>query len=70
VERLASFGRALEVPINITQDNIDEVQSDEGFPSVSLEALLPAKVKMLELLNSQGNPSKGLLYFFNMDTIS
>ena len=50
VERLASFGRALEVPINITQDNIDEVQSDEGVPSVSLEALLPAKVKMLELL--------------------
>ena len=45
-----ALGRALEGTINITQEDIDEVQSDEGFPSVSLEALLPAKVKMLELL--------------------
>jgi hypothetical protein len=29
VERLASFGRALEGTINITQEDIDEVPSDE-----------------------------------------
>ncbi len=32
VERLASFGRALEGTIDITQEDIDEVPSDEGSP--------------------------------------
>ena len=53
VERLASFGRALEGTINITQDDIDEVPSDEGSPSASLEALPPDKVKLLEALKKR-----------------
>jgi len=53
VERLASFGRALEGTINITQEDIDEVPSDEGSPSVSLEALPPAKVQLLEHLKKK-----------------
>jgi hypothetical protein len=53
VERLASFGRALEGTINITQEDIDEVPSDEGSPTVSLEALPPDKVKLLELLKKK-----------------
>jgi hypothetical protein len=80
VERLASFGRALEGTIDITQEDIDEVPSDEGSTSVSLEALPPAKVKMLELLKKkrtnmslyktlQGNPSEGLLYFSKMEPV-
>ncbi len=44
VERLASFGRALEGTVDITQEDIDEVPSDEGSPSASLEALPTAKV--------------------------
>ncbi len=39
VERLASFGRALEGTINITQEDIDEVPSDEGSPTVSTVSL-------------------------------
>ncbi len=53
VERLASFGRALEGNINITQEDIDEVPSDEGSPSVSLEALPPAKIQLLEHLKKK-----------------
>ena len=53
VERLASFGRALEGTINITQDDIDEVPSDEGSPSASLEALPSDKVKLLEALKKR-----------------
>ncbi len=49
VERLASFGRALEGTINITQEDIDEVPSDEGSPSESPGAS-PAKVHLLGLL--------------------
>ncbi len=45
VEMLASFGRALEGTINITQEDIDDDPSDDDFLSASLEALLPAKVK-------------------------
>ena len=67
VERLASFGRALEGTINITQDDINEVPSDDGSPSASLEALPSDKVKLLEALKkrrtylyktSQGSPSE------------
>jgi hypothetical protein len=47
VERLASFGRALEGTVDITQEDIDEVPSDEGSPSASLEALPTAKVDFL-----------------------
>jgi hypothetical protein len=47
VERLASFGRALEGSVDITQEDIDEVPSDEGSPSANLEALPPAKVDLL-----------------------
>ncbi len=32
VERLASFGRALEGTVDITQEDIDKVPSDEGSP--------------------------------------
>jgi len=53
VERLASFGRALEGTINITQDDIDEVPSDDGSPSASLEALPSDKVKLLEALKKR-----------------
>ncbi len=53
VERLASFGKALEGTINITQDDIDEVPSDDGSPSASLEALPSDKVKLLEALLTQ-----------------
>jgi hypothetical protein len=53
VERLASFGRALEGTINITQEDIDEVPSDEGSPSVSPGALPPAKVHLLGLLKKK-----------------
>jgi hypothetical protein len=35
VERLASFEKALEGTINITQEDIDEVPSDDGSPSAS-----------------------------------
>ncbi len=75
VERLASFGRALEGTIDITQEDIDEVPSDEGSPSASPGALPPAKVQLLGLLKkkrtylyslyktSQGNPSEGDLIF-------
>ncbi len=47
VERLTSFGRALEGTVDITQEDIDEVPSDEGSPSASLEALPTAKVDLL-----------------------
>ncbi len=53
VERLASFGKALEGTINITQDDIDEVPSDDGSPSASLEALPSDKVKLLEALKKR-----------------
>jgi hypothetical protein len=53
VERLASLGRALEGTIDITQEDIDDVPSDEGSPSASPEALPPAKVQMLGLLNKK-----------------
>jgi hypothetical protein len=53
VERLASFGRALEGTINITQEDIDEVPSDEGSPSGSPGALPPAKVQLLGLLKKK-----------------
>jgi len=43
VERLASFGRALEG----TQEDIDDVPSDEGSPSAGLEALPTAKADLL-----------------------
>jgi hypothetical protein len=39
VERLASFGRALEGTIYITQEDIEEVPSDKGSPSASPGAL-------------------------------
>jgi hypothetical protein len=52
-EMLASFGRALEGIINITQEDIDEVPSNEGSPSVSPEALPPAKVQLLGLLKKK-----------------
>jgi hypothetical protein len=32
VERLASFGRALEGTLDVTQEDIDGVPSDEGSP--------------------------------------
>ncbi len=47
VERLASFGRALEGTVDITQEDIDDVPSDEGSPSAGLEALPPAKADLL-----------------------
>ena len=47
VERLASFGRALEGTVDITQEDIDDVPSDEGSPSAGLEALPPAKAELL-----------------------
>ena len=50
VERLASFGRALEGTINNTQEDIDEVPFDGGSPSISPGALPPAKVQLLGLL--------------------
>jgi len=53
VERLASWGRAFEGTIDITQEDIDDVPSDEVSPSVSQEALPPAKVKLLELLKKK-----------------
>ena len=53
VERLASFGRALEGTIDITQEDIDEVPSDEGSPSDSIEALPLAKVQLLNLLKKK-----------------
>jgi hypothetical protein len=53
VERLASFGRALEGTIDITQEDIDEVPSDEGSPSASPGALPPAKVQLLGLLKKK-----------------
>jgi hypothetical protein len=53
VERLASFGRALEGTVNITQEDIDEVPSDEGSPSASREALPPAKADLLALLKKK-----------------
>jgi hypothetical protein len=53
VERLASFGRALEGTIDITQEDIDEVPTDEGSPSASLRALPPAKVQLLGLLKKK-----------------
>jgi hypothetical protein len=43
----------LEGTINITQEDIDEIPSDEGCPSVSLEALPPDKAKMLKLLKKK-----------------
>jgi hypothetical protein len=39
VERLASFGRVLEGTINITQEDIDELPSDESSPFASTGAL-------------------------------
>jgi hypothetical protein len=53
VERLASFGRALEGTIDITQEDIDEVPYDEGSPSASQEALPPAKADLLALLKKK-----------------
>jgi hypothetical protein len=53
VERLASFGRALEGTIDITQEDIDEVPSYEGSPSASREALPPAKADLLALLKKK-----------------
>jgi hypothetical protein len=53
LERLATFWRALEGTINITQEDIVEIPSDEGSPSVSLEALPPAKAKMLKRLKKK-----------------
>ena len=53
VERLASFGRALEGTIDITQEDIDEVPSDEASPSASPEALPPAKAQLLGLLKKK-----------------
>jgi hypothetical protein len=53
VERLASFGRALEGTIDITQEDIDEVPSDEGSPSESPGALPPAKGQLLGLLKKK-----------------
>jgi hypothetical protein len=53
VERLASFGRALEGTIDVTQEDIDEVPSDEGSPSVSPGALDPDKVQLLGLLKKK-----------------
>ncbi len=53
VERLASFGRALEGTIDITQEDIDEVPSDEGSPSASPGAVPPAKVQLLGLLKKK-----------------
>jgi hypothetical protein len=53
VERLASFGRALEGTVDITQEDIDEVPSDEGSPSASREALPPAKADLLGLLKKK-----------------
>ena len=53
VERLASFGKALEGTINITQEDIDEVPSDEGSPSVSTEAIPPAKEQLLQALKKK-----------------
>jgi hypothetical protein len=53
VERLASFGRALEGTVDITQEDIDEVPSDEGSPSASQEALPPAKADLLGLLKKK-----------------
>ena len=47
VERLASFGRALEGTVDITQEDIDDVPSDEGSPSAGLEALPTAKADLL-----------------------
>jgi hypothetical protein len=53
VEKLASFGRALEGTIDVTQDDIDEVPSDDDSPSASIAALPPAKVQMLGLLKKR-----------------
>ncbi len=53
VEWLASFGRALEGTVDITQEDIDEVPSDEGSPSESPGALPPAKVQLLGLLKKK-----------------
>jgi len=53
VERLASFGRALEGTIDITQEDIDEVPSDDGSPSASPGALPLAKVQLLGLLKKK-----------------
>ncbi len=39
VERMASFGRALEGTVDITQEDIDEVPSDEGSPSASRDTI-------------------------------
>jgi hypothetical protein len=39
VERLASFERVLEGTINTTQEDIDELPSDEGSPFASSGAL-------------------------------
>jgi hypothetical protein len=53
VERLASFGRALEGTINITQEDIDEVPSDDYSPSASISALPPTKASLLALLKKK-----------------
>jgi hypothetical protein len=53
VERLASFGKALEGTINITQEDIDEVPSDDGSPSASTKALPPAKEQLLQALKKK-----------------
>ena len=53
VERLASFGRALEGTVNITQEDIDEVPSNEGSPTASLGASPPAKADLLGLLKKK-----------------
>jgi hypothetical protein len=50
VERLASFGKAFEGTLNITQDDIGEVPSDDGSLLASTEALPPAKVQLLDIL--------------------
>jgi len=49
VERLASFGRALEGTVDITQEDIDEVPSDEGSPSALCKprSLTPSQGKIV-----------------------
>jgi hypothetical protein len=51
VERLASFGRALEGTINITQDDIDEVPSDDDSPSASIVILIAMILSLMKVSN-------------------